>query len=188
MEVAEDVARQEVALLQAQSIGIATVESTAGPFFGPYHAAVDLVASADDATMAKAYMVGMVVPQEQLNEEDSASDDIEALFSDSLDGDAVVPTTMDEQVALLASFETAHHEQGTRQFMAAEREAVEAMLVVRSNAARQRGEYHGILRAQTLSESVQIGSFGSGREQQNEAYRDGLRGNLTVQRIYYPSR
>jgi hypothetical protein len=53
-----------VALLQAQSIGIATVESTAGPFFGPYHTAIDLVAWADDATMAKAYVVGMVVPQE----------------------------------------------------------------------------------------------------------------------------
>jgi hypothetical protein len=90
---------------------------------------------------------------------------------------------MDEQVALLASFEIAHHEEGTRQFMAAECEALAAMLVVRSNVARQCGEYHGILTAQTLSEIVQIGSFGSGREQQNEACPNGLRGNLTVRRI-----
>jgi hypothetical protein len=65
MEVAEDTARQAVDLLQSQSVNIATVESTAGPFLGPYHAAVDLVASVDDAAMAEAYVVGMVVPQEQ---------------------------------------------------------------------------------------------------------------------------
>jgi hypothetical protein len=39
---------------------MAIVESTIGPFMGPYRAAVDLVASADDAAMDKAYMVGMV--------------------------------------------------------------------------------------------------------------------------------
>jgi hypothetical protein len=79
----------------------------------------------------------MVVPQEQLDKEDSTSNDIEALFGDSSDGDAVVPTMADEQVALLASFETAHREEGTRQFMVAEREALATMLVVRANAARK---------------------------------------------------
>jgi hypothetical protein len=64
MKVAEDAVRQAVALLQAQSIDIATVESMVHPFLGPYHATVDLVASADDATETEAYMVGMVVPQE----------------------------------------------------------------------------------------------------------------------------
>jgi hypothetical protein len=64
VEVAEDVARQAAALLQAQSVDIATIESTAEPFLGPYRAAVDLVASTDDAAMAEAYVVGMVVPQE----------------------------------------------------------------------------------------------------------------------------
>jgi hypothetical protein len=49
-------------MLQAQSVDIATVESTAGPFLGPYRAAVVLAASADDAAMAEAYVVGMVVP------------------------------------------------------------------------------------------------------------------------------
>jgi hypothetical protein len=87
MEVAEDAARQAVALLQSQSIDIATVESTAGPFLGPYHAAVDLVASADDAAMVEAYVVGMVVPQEHPDEEDGVDDDIEALFDDSSNDD-----------------------------------------------------------------------------------------------------
>jgi hypothetical protein len=76
-------------------VDIANVESTAEPFLGPYHAAVDLVASADDAAMAEAYMVGMVVPQEQPDEEDGASHDIEALFGDSSDSDATVPMTTD---------------------------------------------------------------------------------------------
>jgi hypothetical protein len=35
----------------------------------------------------------MVVPKEQPDEEDGASDDIEALFSDSSNGDVVVPAT-----------------------------------------------------------------------------------------------
>jgi regulator of protease activity HflC (stomatin/prohibitin superfamily) len=135
VEVAEDVACQAVAL--RLSVNIATVESTAGPFLGPYHAVVDLVASANDAAIAEAYVVGMVVPQDQPDEEDGVSDDIEALFGDSSDGDVVVPTMTDEQVALLTSFETAHCEEGTRQFMAAEREALAAMLVVRANAARE---------------------------------------------------
>jgi peroxiredoxin len=65
------------------------------------------------------------------------SDDIKALFGDSDDGEVVVPATTDEQVALMASFETAHCEESTRQFMAAEREALAAMLVVRANAARE---------------------------------------------------
>jgi hypothetical protein len=50
----------------------------------------------------------MVVPREQPDEEDGASKDIEALFSDSDDGDMVMPSTTDEQVALMATFETAH--------------------------------------------------------------------------------
>jgi hypothetical protein len=137
MEVTEDAARQAVALLQGQSIHIATVESTAGPFLGLYHAAIDIVALADDAAMAEAYVVGMVVPQEQPDKEDDASDHIEALFGDSSNSDVVVPAMMDEQVALLTSFETMHHEEGTRQFMAAEREALAAMIVVRANATRE---------------------------------------------------
>jgi hypothetical protein len=55
--------------------------------------------------MAGAYVVGMVMPQE----EDSVSDDIKTLFSN--DDDDVVPATMNEQVALLASLETAYHEE-----------------------------------------------------------------------------
>jgi hypothetical protein len=54
------------------------------------------------------------VPQEQADKEDGASDDIEALFGDSSDSDMVVLETTDEQVALLAPFETAHREEGTR--------------------------------------------------------------------------
>jgi hypothetical protein len=87
--------------------------------------------------MAEAYVVGMVVPQEQHVEEVSTNDDIEALFSDSDDGEVVVSAMTDEQVALMASFETAHREESTRQFMAAEREALAAMLVVRANATRE---------------------------------------------------
>jgi hypothetical protein len=41
------------------------------------------------------------------------SDDIEALFGDSSDDDVVVPVMTDEQIALLASFETMHHEECT---------------------------------------------------------------------------
>jgi hypothetical protein len=133
VEVAEDAARQAAALLQSQSVNIATVESTTGPFLGLYRAAVDLVASADDAAMAEAYMVGMVMPQEQHVEEVGMSDDIKALFGDSSDGDVVAPVTTDEQVALMASFEMTHREESTRQFMAAEREALTAILVVRTN-------------------------------------------------------
>jgi hypothetical protein len=133
MEVAEDAASQAVALLQSQFVDI----STAGPFLGSYRVAVDLMASADDAAMAEAYVVGMVVPQEQPDEEDDVDDDIEALFGDTSDGNVIVPAITDEQVALLASFKTAHQEEGTRQFMAAEREAFAAMLVVHANAARE---------------------------------------------------
>jgi hypothetical protein len=68
----------------------------AGPFLGPYHASIDIVASADDAAMAEAYVVGMVVPQDQRDKEASASDDIEALFGDSDDGDVAMPATTDE--------------------------------------------------------------------------------------------
>jgi hypothetical protein len=91
--------------------------------------------------MAEAYVVGMVVPQEQHIEEVGASEDIEALFSDFSDGDVVAPAMTDEQVALMPAFETAHREESTRQFMAAEqeaeREALAAMLVGRANAARE---------------------------------------------------
>jgi hypothetical protein len=52
----------------------------------------------------------MVVPREQPDEEDGASEDIEALFGDSDDGDMVMPSTTDEQVALMATFEMAHRE------------------------------------------------------------------------------
>jgi hypothetical protein len=57
MEVAKDASRLAMALLQSQSVDIATIESTVGPFLGPYHAAVDLVASADATAMAEAYVV-----------------------------------------------------------------------------------------------------------------------------------
>jgi hypothetical protein len=114
MEVAEDAARQAVALLQVQFVDVATVESIVGPFLRPYHTAVDLVASADDAAMAEAYVVGMVVPHDQPEEQDDASDDIEALFGGSSDGDATIPVMTDEQVALLTSFETTHREKVTR--------------------------------------------------------------------------
>jgi hypothetical protein len=137
VEVAEHAARQAAAMLQAQSIDIATIESTTGPFLGSYRAAVDLVASTDDATMAEAYVVGMVVPREQHVEDVGASDDIEALFGDSDDGEVVAPAMTDEQVALMASLETAHREESTRQFMAAKQEALVAMLVVHANAARE---------------------------------------------------
>jgi hypothetical protein len=43
----------------------------------------------------------------------------------------------DAKVALMASFEMAHREESTRQFMTAEREALTAMLAVRANAARE---------------------------------------------------
>jgi hypothetical protein len=38
VEVAEDAARQAAAMLQAQSVDIATIESMVGPFLGPYRA------------------------------------------------------------------------------------------------------------------------------------------------------
>jgi hypothetical protein len=50
VEVTDDTARQAAAMLQVQSVDIATVESTAGPFLGPYRAAVDLVASSRPPT------------------------------------------------------------------------------------------------------------------------------------------
>jgi hypothetical protein len=95
------------------------------------------VASANDAAEAVAYVAGMVVPQEQPDEEDGASDNIEALFGDSSDGDVLMPATTDEQVVLMASFDTAHREEGTCQFMAAEQDTLAAMLVVRANAVRE---------------------------------------------------
>jgi hypothetical protein len=64
--------------------------------------------------MAEAYVLGMIVPHDQPEEQDDVSDDIEALFGGSSDGDATIPTMTDEQVALLASFETTHRKQVTR--------------------------------------------------------------------------
>jgi hypothetical protein len=61
--------------------------------------------------MAEAYVVGMVVPQEQHVEEVGASDDVEVLFGDSNDDDMVAPAMMDEQMTLMASFETVHREE-----------------------------------------------------------------------------
>jgi hypothetical protein len=110
----------------------------AWPFLGLYRAAVNLVALGDNAAMAEAYVVGMVVPQEQPGEEDGTGDNIEALFDDSSDSDADMSATMDDQVMLLASFETAHRERVTRQLMATEWEAPVAMLMVRS----RRGKRH----------------------------------------------
>jgi hypothetical protein len=125
-------------LLQAQSVDVAIVGSKAGPFLWSYHAAIDLVASVDIADMEEVCMVGMVVPQGQVKEEeDGVSHDIEALFGD-FGGDVAMPVTTNEQAALLTSFETTHREQVTHQFMAAEREALEAMLVVHVNMARRR--------------------------------------------------
>jgi hypothetical protein len=87
--------------------------------------------------MAEAYVVGMLIPQEHPDEEEDASDDIEALYGDSSKGDMVVLASTNEQVALLAFFETVHREEGTRQFMAIEREALAAMLVVWANTVRE---------------------------------------------------
>jgi hypothetical protein len=42
------------------------------------------------------------------------SNDIEALFDESSDGDVTMPGTMDKQVALLASFEMTQRKQVTR--------------------------------------------------------------------------
>jgi hypothetical protein len=70
-------------------------------------------------------------------EEVGASDNIEALFVDSDDDDVVAPAMMNEQVALMASFQMAHRKERTRQFMVAEQEDLAAMLVVRTNAAKR---------------------------------------------------
>jgi hypothetical protein len=88
--------RKAVAQLQSHFVDITTVKSIVDPFLGPYRATDDLVALADDAAMAKAYVVGMVVLQEQPDEEDGVSDDIEGLFGDSSYGDEVVPMMTDE--------------------------------------------------------------------------------------------
>jgi hypothetical protein len=57
---------------------------------------VDLVTLADDAAIAKAYVVGMVVPLEQPEKQDGASNNSEALFGISFNGYATVPATTDE--------------------------------------------------------------------------------------------
>jgi hypothetical protein len=80
----------------------------------------------------------MVVPHEPSEEEDNGvSNDIEALFGDSSDGEVAVPAMMNEQVALLALFRTAHREQVMCQFMVVKRKALAAMIVVCDNAARE---------------------------------------------------
>jgi hypothetical protein len=50
-------------MLQEESGDVVTIVSTTDePFLGMYRASADLVASADDAAMSKAYVVGMAVP------------------------------------------------------------------------------------------------------------------------------
>jgi hypothetical protein len=87
-----------------------------GPFIGPDYTVADLVASADDATMVEAYVVGIAVPQDA-EQEEGDNDDIEALFGD--DDNVDVPVTFDKQAALFASIETAHCKKETRRFMTA---------------------------------------------------------------------
>jgi hypothetical protein len=60
----------------------------------------DLIASADDMAMAKAYVVGMAMPQDAEWEEGN-NDDIETLFGD--DDNVDLPVTFDKQAALFAS-------------------------------------------------------------------------------------
>jgi hypothetical protein len=134
MEVAEDVARQAVALLQAQSIDVAIIKSTVEPFLRPYHAAVDLVALADDAPWPRptwwTWSCRRSSPRRRTERATTSRPSSATPLSD-----VAVPVTTDEQVALLTSFETAHREQVTRQFMVAEREALATMLVVRASGA-----------------------------------------------------
>jgi hypothetical protein len=112
---------------EAAARDIATVGSTAGPFLRPYLAAADLIAEADDAAMAEVEVVAAAQPQE------AEDDELDGLFDD----EKVAPPTTDEQAVLLASFETARREEDTRLFMAAEREALSAMRVVRAAAAKR---------------------------------------------------
>jgi hypothetical protein len=51
-----------IAMLQDESVDMATVSLTAKPFLFPCRATADLVALADDVAMAEAYVVGMVAP------------------------------------------------------------------------------------------------------------------------------
>jgi hypothetical protein len=96
LEVAENAARQAVAFLQAQSIDVATIRSTTGPFLGPYRVTTDLVSSAYNTAMVEAYVVGMSMPQGQAEEQaEEASDDIEALFG-NFDIDVVMLVMTDE--------------------------------------------------------------------------------------------
>jgi hypothetical protein len=119
--------RVHAAVAEAAARDIATVGSTAGPFLRPYLAAADLIAEADDAAMAEVEVVAAAQPQE------AEDDDLDGLFDD----EKVVSAMSDEQAVLLASFETARREEDTRLFMAAEREALSAMLVVRAAAAKR---------------------------------------------------
>jgi hypothetical protein len=112
---------------EAAARDIATVGSTASPFLRPYLAAAELIAEADDVAMAEVEVVAAAQPQE------AEDDDLDGLFDD----EKVTPATSDEQAVLLASFEIARREEDTRLFMAAEREALSAMLVVRATAAKR---------------------------------------------------
>jgi hypothetical protein len=129
--VAEAAASGVAALVEAEreaaAHDIATVGSTAGPFLRPYLTAADLIAEADDAAMAEVEVVAAAQPQE------AEDDDLDGL----LDDEEAAPATSDEQAVQLASFETARREEDTRLFMAAEREALSAMLMVRATAVKR---------------------------------------------------
>jgi hypothetical protein len=76
-DLEEEAACQAVAMLQDESIDVAIVVLMAGTFLSPYRAAANRVVLDDDAAMAKAYLVGMVMPHD-VKEEDSDIEDIEA--------------------------------------------------------------------------------------------------------------
>jgi hypothetical protein len=132
--VVEAAARGVAALVEAErepereaaARDIATVGSTAGPFLRPYLDAADLIAETDNAAMAEVEVVAAPQPQE------AEDDDLDGLFDD----EKVAPATSDEQAVLLASFETARREEDTRLFMAAEQEALSAMLMVHATATK----------------------------------------------------
>jgi hypothetical protein len=90
----------------------------------------NLIAEANDAAMVEVEVVAAAQPQE------AEDDDLDGLFDD----EEVAPATSDEQVVLLASFETARHKEDTRLFIAAEREALSAMLMVRAAASKHAAE------------------------------------------------
>jgi hypothetical protein len=127
LEVVEDAARHAVALLQSQSTDMATVGSTTGPSSShtapptmrPWRRPTWLVWSCRrrrrmvPAMTSRPCSVTMTMTA------------------------TTITSTTDEKVALMASFETAHREEVTRKFMAAEREALAAMLAVCACAAKE---------------------------------------------------